>query len=96
MKKRIAIIVTLIVLIGAGILFYNKYKTNEIYNSISIEFVENVKIEYGKDVHPLDFVKPYSDDLMIVCNKMDTSSVGNNKVDYFVKKDGIEKKFTLS
>ena len=96
MKKRIAIIMALIVLIGAGLVFYNKYKANEIYNSISIEFVENVKVEYGKEVNPLDFVKPYSDDLMVVWNKMDTLSVGNQKVDCFVKKEGFEKKFTLS
>lgn len=96
MKKRIGLIVLMIVLIGAGLVFYNKIKVKEIYNSISIEFVENVKVEYGKKVDAMDFVKPYSDDLMIVFNQIDTSSIGNKEVDYFVKKDGIEKKFTLS
>ena len=92
MKKRIAVIIGLVILIAGSLLFYNEYNKKTIYEGLSMSFVEDRVIEYGSEMSGESLIMSYDGELITI-PEIDTMTVGEQVLTYNISKDKITKSF---
>ena len=93
-KKLIIRIICIVLLIagciGGYTIYQNKVK-EKIYDSITIDFIENQVIEYGDQIESSEFIKNVSGEVTLP--SIDTNQIGKQTLVYKVEKEGISKEF---
>ena len=94
MKKRIIAIVALLCLIVgsiAGFNIYQDYKKQKIYDSLLVEFKDEIKIEYGDKIDVSTLIDNYTGEITLPA--IDTTKVGRQEIVFKVSQDDVEREY---
>ena len=91
MKKKLLVLFIILGIICAGI-FYKKYHDKKIYDQLSVEFIDNVLIEYGSELEVKDLIVSNSGEITFI-SELDTLNVSKQKLQVKVKEENVERIF---
>lgn len=92
MNKKLLLILVLIITLGISSYQLYKYYIKTIYESMSIEFSEVDKLEYGCDTSTLDLVQSHEGEI-IEFTELDTNTVGQQNLKFLLIKKKVEREF---
>lgn len=92
MKKKLIFIFILTIVLGIASYQLYKYYIKTIYESISIEFTEVEKIEYGSEITTSDLIQSHEGEI-VEYTELDPNTVGQQNLKFLLIKKKVEREF---
>lgn len=90
-KAKEIILFAMVPILTFGNSFCTTLNELDVYNRMNVEFKENNTIEYASEFNGMDYIDNVSLGRVTRITHIDTTKLGEHKVLYVLKKDGVEK-----